>query len=237
MSALGHYLEQEGLATTGISLIREHTEKMRPPRALWVTFELGRPLGVPDDPDFQRRVLLATLKLLERTDGPLIEAFPDPAPEPADFSGWACPLPGVAAQPAEPEDIGAALVREIAQLEPWYDRAVAAHGRTTVGVLGLPPVETGRFLAGLHDGSVESPVAGVPVGDAFRRGCEDLKAYYLEAASAFPGAGTGRERADWLWNETVLATAFRSLRTVLQKSENAGLATAAVRTLVPAVRE
>ena len=61
MSALGHYLESEGLATASISLIRLHTEKIRPPRALWVPFELGRPLGVPDDPAFQTRVLRALL--------------------------------------------------------------------------------------------------------------------------------------------------------------------------------
>ena len=35
--------------TTGISLVRENTASMQPPRALWVPFPLGRPLGVPDD--------------------------------------------------------------------------------------------------------------------------------------------------------------------------------------------
>ena len=56
MGALGHFLERQGIPTTGISLVREHTEVARPPRALWVTFELGRPLGIPDDAGFQRRV-------------------------------------------------------------------------------------------------------------------------------------------------------------------------------------
>jgi len=71
VGALGHFLERQGIATASISLVREHTETIRPPRALWVTFELGRPLGIPDDADFQRRVLRATAKLLERTDMPL----------------------------------------------------------------------------------------------------------------------------------------------------------------------
>ena len=56
--------------------MREHTEVVRPPRALWVTFELGRPLGVPDDPAFQSRVLRAALAMLDRTDGPLIVDYP-----------------------------------------------------------------------------------------------------------------------------------------------------------------
>ncbi|MBT5161958.1 MAG: hypothetical protein HOL89_19300, partial [Alphaproteobacteria bacterium] len=49
MSALGHFLEEEGIATTIISLIRVHSEKVRPPRSLFVPFELGRPLGAPND--------------------------------------------------------------------------------------------------------------------------------------------------------------------------------------------
>ena len=76
MSALGHYLEERGLATAAISLIRPQTENTKPPRALWVPFELGRPFGPPSDPAFQRRVVLAALRLLEREDGPvLIEDF------------------------------------------------------------------------------------------------------------------------------------------------------------------
>ena len=81
MSALAHYFEDEGIATTGISLVREHTAGYRPPRFLWVPFPLGRPFGAPDEPAFQSRVLRAALALLERDDGPVIlEDFPDDAP-------------------------------------------------------------------------------------------------------------------------------------------------------------
>ncbi len=75
MGGLAHYLEEEGVATTQISLIREHTEIIKPPRALWVPFELGRPLGLPDDPALQTRVLVAALKLLEAERGPVLEDF------------------------------------------------------------------------------------------------------------------------------------------------------------------
>ncbi len=66
MSALGHYIEEEGIATVAVSLIRPQTENTRPPRALWVPFELGRPFGPPNDPVFQKRVILAALRMLER---------------------------------------------------------------------------------------------------------------------------------------------------------------------------
>ncbi|HVH82241.1 MAG TPA: selenoprotein B, partial [Stellaceae bacterium] len=58
MSALGHYLEEEGIATVAIALIRPQAENTRPPRALWVPFELGRPIGPPSDPAFQKRVIM-----------------------------------------------------------------------------------------------------------------------------------------------------------------------------------
>ena len=76
MGALGHYLENEGLPTVQISLIREHTEKIKPPRALWVPFELGRPLGVPGNATFQTEALRRTLALLEAPSGPLLADFP-----------------------------------------------------------------------------------------------------------------------------------------------------------------
>jgi hypothetical protein len=63
VSALGHYLEEEGIPTVTISLIRTQTENTKPPRALWVPFELGRPLGPPSDPAFQKGVILAALRL------------------------------------------------------------------------------------------------------------------------------------------------------------------------------
>ena len=66
MGALGHYIEREGVPTAQVSLIREQTAAIKPPRALWVPFMLGRPFGAPGEPPFQRRVLRARLSLLER---------------------------------------------------------------------------------------------------------------------------------------------------------------------------
>ena len=65
MSALGHYLEEEGIATVAISLIRPQTENTRPPRALWVPFKHGYPLDTPNDSPRQHAVIEASLELLE----------------------------------------------------------------------------------------------------------------------------------------------------------------------------
>ena len=64
--------------------MREHTEAIHPPRALWVPFILGRPFGVPGDSAFQRRVLVAALRLLEAPAGPVLADYPEDAPPPGD---------------------------------------------------------------------------------------------------------------------------------------------------------
>ena len=82
MGGLAHYIDAAGVPTVVISLIRRHTEVMKPPRGLFMPFELGRPFGAANEPGFQRRVLLDALKLLERKDGPILEDSPDTPPDP-----------------------------------------------------------------------------------------------------------------------------------------------------------
>ncbi len=70
-------LERRGIATVVIQLLREVAERVRPPRALFVPFPHGYPLGAPGDPERQHRVIEAALGLLERTDAraPLLVDF------------------------------------------------------------------------------------------------------------------------------------------------------------------
>ena len=51
VGALANFIERAGVATASISLIREQSEAVRPPRALWVPFALGRPLVAADAAD------------------------------------------------------------------------------------------------------------------------------------------------------------------------------------------
>ena len=69
-------LEKRGVATTSVTMLREITEKVRPPRALLVPYPLGYPLGKPDDPDLQTRILRAALALLAHPGpAPILEPF------------------------------------------------------------------------------------------------------------------------------------------------------------------
>ena len=159
MSAVGHYLEDEGIATASISLVREHSEVMQPPRALWVPFMLGRPLGAPNEPTFQRDVLLAVLRLFEEPSGPVLRDFPHDAPlskqTVGDDEGEACPVNFSRPRPtgAGEHALAGALDEEIAQLRPWHDLAIRRRGGTTVGVSGLTPEQAGAFVVSFLGGS------------------------------------------------------------------------------------
>ncbi|MCH8993659.1 MAG: hypothetical protein IH959_01660 [Chloroflexi bacterium] len=229
MGAIGHYIEAQGVPTVGISLIREHTERIKPPRALWVPFELGRPLGAPNEPEFQLDVLRATLRLLERESGPVLEDYPHDAPESTGGEPWACPVALPSPDLGETDALSEALLTEVSLLRPWYDEALRSRGRSTVGLSGLGADDiddVATFLAGFAAGESPAPPAGaneeMPV--LLRFLSDDLKAFYLEAASAQPGRASPSptELNDWLFGETTFGDLLYRLRDRLAASEDPG---------------
>ena len=68
-------IEREGITTVSISLLREVTEVIKPPRALFVPYPLGYPLGRPCDADLQRSIIQSALALLDRSDAPVLVSF------------------------------------------------------------------------------------------------------------------------------------------------------------------
>ncbi|MBC8241612.1 MAG: hypothetical protein H8E30_14210 [Alphaproteobacteria bacterium] len=224
MGGLAHFLEDESLATTQISLIRPQTENTRPPRALWVPFEMGRPMGAPNDAVFQTRVLRAVLALLERDDGPVIlDDFPEDAPAAAaagDGEGWFCPI-NLPPPPADMQAGGgfrAAMEAEIGGLTTWYDIALRERGRTTMGLSGMTIGEITAFICGFLDGEVpQNPNSGQSLGQSLKFAVEDLKAFYREAASAQPGQNTGKEMNDWFYGGTAAGKALYALWPIADK--------------------
>jgi hypothetical protein len=233
VSALGHYLEEEGIATAAISLIRPQTEKTRPPRALWVPFELGRPFGPPSDPAFQRRVISAALRLLERRDGPvLIEDFPDDDPRAQSDPTWqAPPLPQRMGPPAE------ALAAELPLLRGAHDAWVAQYRRTTVGLAGLPIDDCVGYVADwLRGKAPASPREGYSAPLLLRFAVDDVKAFWLEAAAAGGAHPSSRQLGDWFWNDSAAGAALYALQAVLQRSDDDRLRLIVANFIVPAAR-
>ncbi len=235
MGALGHFLEREGIATSQISLIREQTAALKPPRALWVPFMLGRPFGAPDEPDFQRRVLHALLMLFERPTGPVLEDFPEDAPEGASHEAettFACPV-SFAKAAVDDGKLDAALKREIAQLAPWYDLAKKRRRRSTVGISGLGIEGAASHAASYLDSTPAAPYAGLSAGVALKRACDDLKAYYYEAVAAQPGNLKAGDIEHWFWHETTAARVFLAIQQVCLNSPDKSLLPLGRISLVP----
>ena len=237
MSALGHYLEEEGIATVAISLIRPQTERTKPPRALWVPFELGRPFGPPSDPEFQKQVILAALRLLDHDKGPaVIEDFPNDDPRAEPDPAWKPPQLRAAA-PRAPEALPARLEDEILLLQPAHERWVAMHHRTTVGLSGSPIRDSGRYVAKwLRGNSPASPREGFSSPLMLRFAIDDLKAFYLEAAAAVDTRPSSRQLGDWFWNDTAAGAAIHALRAAHMTSDDERLRVVAGNFMVPAAR-
>jgi len=69
-------IEKAGIATVSISLLREVTERVAPPRALVVDRPLGYPLGEPREVETQTRIIMAALELLSiAVDRPLVRQY------------------------------------------------------------------------------------------------------------------------------------------------------------------
>lgn len=70
MGLIQRAIEQHGIATISISIVREYTEKVRPPRAVFLRWPFGHPLGEPGNINQQAAVLVKTLAALSAIDTP-----------------------------------------------------------------------------------------------------------------------------------------------------------------------
>ena len=57
-------IEQRGIPTVSITVARDVTERLGPPRALFVPFRMGHHFGVPFHTELQTRVIRAALARL-----------------------------------------------------------------------------------------------------------------------------------------------------------------------------
>lgn len=64
------------MSTVSLCLRPDISFAMKVPRAAYVRFPLGNPLGEPGRPDQQRRILDDLFELLETADGPGIVELP-----------------------------------------------------------------------------------------------------------------------------------------------------------------
>ena len=64
MGLIQRVIEQAGIPTVGISIVREYTEKVKPPRAVFLRWPFGHPLGEAGNINQQLAVLGRALAAL-----------------------------------------------------------------------------------------------------------------------------------------------------------------------------
>ena len=209
MCTLAHVFEAAGLSTVTISAIRSVAERMRPPRVLHCEFPLGRPVGKPNDPEFQHDVLRRAFSLLEQETGPVLEDHPE------EIIGGEEPLSCSVPPRFDPEL--APAVDEARGLRKAYDRALARRGVSEVGMAVDPDGVPGALdvLQQIVDGTPWKS-AGIPGGHTTAV-ANDIRAYYEEAAlelAGAPNAGGGQAES-WFFEQTEAGKLLLSARKAL----------------------
>jgi hypothetical protein len=216
---LARVFEAAGLVTVSLAMVREHVEKVKPPRALFVPYPFGYALGKPNDAELQHRVIAAALELVEKPQGPVLEEFPeDEIPDNLPQSS------GVARSSAR-EMTDAA--DEIAGLRSFYERWVDEHdGRTAVGLSGVPQRRWRglvRFLEGYtrgEDVDMKERPADVSLAQFIRYCVDDLKAFYYEARMAQKPSMREPGLHTWFWGETVIGQLIPAVGEHMQASDH-----------------
>ncbi len=228
-------LEDRGLATTVIGLVRPHMERSANPRGLFVPFPLGRPLGEAGDADFQRRVLMQALSLLERAGGPvMLEDFTEDAPSQTLAPGWSPSFAPRLSEPATPADWAGALAGEIALARPGWERARARNGRSAVGASFQAPEAWPGYAASFLAGDLPAapaPLASPALGLRFL--ADDLRAFIAEAALAEGPVLPPDQFNTWFYRHTMSGRLLVALRAAAVASPDNGFKTMGIRFLVP----
>ena len=201
---LARAIEEQGLPTVTLALIREHAERVKPPRALWVPYPFGYALGKANDPAFQHRIIAAALGLFAQPSGPVLAEFTEDIAAPARIvQATAAQAKGVAAD-ADP-------LAELTALRGYYERWVSEHDdRTLVGVSPVPQRRFRGLVKAMLDyaaGQTPEPddkPDDMPLNRFLRLGADDLKAFALEARMCQRPDDRDNALYAWFWSETGL---------------------------------
>ena len=212
MGTLASVLEHAGFATVALSSIRGQIETTSPPRALHCDFPLGRPLGKPNEPEFQRKVITSAFSLLEEPTGPVLVDYPISIVDDAD-TPLSCPIP-----PADTSDRNPAAAEALGLLPAWR-RTQETYGRSTVGkvVTAEQVPDMIDLFTRIADGESWEDV-GFP-GDPTKIAA-DIKNYYEEAAiSLADTAPSARSAESWFVKETLGGQTIQEARIKMKEAD------------------
>ncbi len=216
---LARIIEAAGIATVSLSLVREHTEKIKPPRALYVPFPFGLAVGHPRNAMEQRAVLDAAFAMLDAPAGPVLRDYPD---DERDEAG--SPLQASELAPVASAATTLGLADEVTAMRRYWETWEAREGRTGVGASQVKPERFRgivRFLeefARGEDTDTNDRPAAIAKLDFVRLAIADLKTMYVEARLVTHPAESSEARQRWLWGETALGAFTRTLAQTMSAS-------------------
>ena len=220
---LAHFFESYGFSTVLVGFVREHIEFIRPPRALWLNFPMGRPFGKPNDPEFQMKVIKAAFNLFNASSGPVLEDFPEIIPVKQGRMGYALPVELVIKK-KEIGDVDVILndvKTEIDKMKLNYEQAKTSRGRTTVGASEMSISDLAPYIASFVKGHIPpSPRKGIGPIPQLKLVVEDLTAYYTESFSHKTRIDDFEKLGKWFWEETKAGYLILALEAVSLESEN-----------------
>ena len=212
MSTLAHVFEAAGLATVALGSIKNQIVNTAPPRGLFCDFPLWRPLGKPNDPDFQHQVLAHAFDLVERATEPIVEEFPIVIADESEM--LACPLPPHDDPTAHP------AVAEARGLRAAYERAIARHGDQMGAFRSIGPDDVPAAIeafARVADGGPwkEAGIPGIPA-----RVTHDIRCYYETAAVALADHTPAAFAATrWFLHSTSAGEVIKNARLEMERQE------------------
>ena len=208
---LAHVFESAGIATVTIGSIREQLYNTAPPRGLFCNFPLGRPMGKPNDAEFQHKVIAEAFDLL-KSPIQVIRDFGETITDNPEENLF-CDLP-----PRFNPDVHPAI-EEAGGLRQAYDRAVKKLGNRAGATRTLDadeiPEAIGAFVK-VADGIPwkEAGIPGIPA-----RVAQDIRGYYemaaIEIAGHTPAAWAGYR---WYRDQTEAGLVIKEAQAAMKRS-------------------
>ena len=219
MSELARVFEGAGLVTTGIVLIKEHAQRVCPPRMLSVPFNFGNTLGEANNPDFQHEVLDSAFALLDNTEGPVLTDFEaEFVPDPIIQGSQVVNMSG---------ENGATAKAELNSFTEAYEKWVRSNdGRTGVGLSTIHHVNFPLiidFLEDFIDGKTRDSLhrpSDISLAHFLRYCVDDLKAFAFESQMSSDENMNINQLHEWFWTKTSMAELILRLKKCMSQDTN-----------------
>ena len=184
---------------------------------------MGRPLGKPNNPEFQKKVIRTAFDLLEKSSGPVLDDFSEIIPVREGRMSYALPVSLVykVNQLGNIDKLAERVQMELSNLLPDYFKALQNVGRTTVGASELEISDFVPYISEFAKGNKpKSPRKGLPAIPLLKLVVEDLNAVYTETRIYKDKIDDFEMLGKWFWEETYAGKLLLAVEAVSLESDD-----------------